>query len=107
MVFLAIVIPAAVHGLAIAHRAGVVAERKSVAGRLADSLLTDVVLTESWRDAESEGDFGDDWPGYSWALREDYSEQEGMLLLTVEVSFQVQANEQKIFLSTFVPEVSE
>ena len=71
MLLMAIVIPVALQGMMIANRAGVVAERRQMAARLADNLLTELVLTEDWRDADDEGDFGEDWPGYRWALETD------------------------------------
>lgn len=107
MVFLAIVIPVAVHGLTVAHRAGVVAERKAIAARLADSLLAETCLTDAWRDDESEGDFEEPWKGYQWTLEESSCDQEGMLALTVEVRFEVQAREHRVQLSTLVPELQE
>ena len=57
MLFMAIVIPVAVRGVMLANRAGVVAERTRVAAQLADTLLTETVVTESWRYGAQEGDF--------------------------------------------------
>ena len=60
MLFMAIVIPVAVRALTVSNRAGVVAERKRVAMRLADTVLTESVITDSWRDGEVEGHDGVD-----------------------------------------------
>jgi type II secretory pathway pseudopilin PulG len=107
MLFMAIVIPVAVQGLMIANRAGVVAERKSVAARLADSLLTEMVLADAWQDAEDDGDFGEDYPDYAWKLTSDAWEEDTMLLLTVEVFYAAQGRQYSVRVSTLVEEVSD
>ena len=107
MLFMAIVIPVSVQGLLIANRAGVVAERKVVAARLADNLLTEMVITDAWQDAEDEGDFGDEWPDYRWALETEAWEADTMLLLTVEVFYPAQGAEFSVRLSTIVEELED
>lgn len=101
MLFMAIVIPVAVQGIMIANRAGAVAQRKRVATQLADRLLAETILTESWRDGDSEGDFGEDWPRYRWALSTDYwSEDETMRCVRVQVFYVVQEQEYNVQLET-------
>ena len=107
MFFMAIVIPVAVRGVMLANRAGIVAERTRVAAQLADSLLTEMVVTEGWRDAEQEGDFGEEWSGYRWVLEDDAWDEDTMRVLSVEVLFEVQDAEYRVRLSTLVEETNE
>jgi type II secretory pathway pseudopilin PulG len=109
MLFMAIVIPVTIQGITIANRAGVMAERSRVAAQLADNKLTEVILTESWRDEEQDGDFGEDWldgdqPRYQWSLTTEAWEEDTMRVVTVKVVYKVQENEYEVSLSTIVDE---
>ena len=107
MLFLAIVIPVAVHALTVANRAGTLADRKRIAAQLANRQLTEAVVTDAWRDAEQEGDFGEDWPGYKWKMAEEAWEEDTLRLLTVTVFYTVQQREYSVRLSTLVEETEE
>jgi hypothetical protein len=107
MLFMAIVIPVAVRGVMLANRAGIVAERTRVAAQLADSLLTETVVTEGWRDGEQEGDFGEEWSGYRWVLKDGAWDEDTMRVISVEVLFEVQDAEYAVRLSTLVEETDE
>lgn len=104
MVFVAIVIPAAVKGLSIANRAGSVAQHKRVAMELGDSILTELVMTEDWIDGETQGDFGEDFAVYRWELMDDVWSEDEMRLLTLTVFFVSKGREHSISLSTLVPD---
>lgn len=107
MLFMAVVIPVAVRAMTISNRSGIVAERKRVAMRLADTILTESVLTESWRDGEVQGDFEGEWPGYSWVIEDDVWEEDTMRVITAEVFFEVQGREYSVRISTLVEEESD
>jgi hypothetical protein len=107
MLFMAIVIPVAVRGVMLANRAGIVAERTRVASQLADSLLTETVVTEGWRDGDQEGDFGEEWSGYRWVLKDGAWDEDTMRVVSVEVLFEVQDAEYRVRLSTLVEETDE
>lgn len=100
---MAIVIPAAVEGLRIANRAGVVAQRKGVATQLADSLLNELIVTKSWYDSAQTGTFAPEWPGYRWRVSNETWGRETMRLVSVEVTYEVQSKEYQVVLSTLVP----
>ncbi len=107
MLFMAIVIPVAVRGVMLANRAGIVAERTRVAAQLGDSLLTETVVTEGWRDGDQEGDFGEEWSGYRWVLEDGAWDEDTMRVISVEVLFEVQDAEYAVRLSTLVEETDE
>lgn len=100
LVIMAIVLPVAVEGLRIANRAGVVAHRKGVAVQLADSLLNELVVTGEWQYSAQDGDFGTEWNGYRWRLRNQNWGSDAMQMLTLEVFYQVQDREYSVRLST-------
>ena len=104
MVFMAVVIPVAVEGILMANKAGVVAERKRIAAQLADTKLTEMVLTEDWRYGTSDGDFDEDYPDYTWSVSDNAWDEEGLLELTVVVSYMAQGKTYEVRLSTLVPE---
>jgi len=117
MVFVAVLVPVALEGLQIANRAGVMADRRRTAAQLADRLLTESLATESWRNGDQKGDFGEDGPGYRWlletkawepALSGAGSETEGtMRAVSVEVFFLVQEREYSARLTTLVEDSAE
>jgi len=103
LVVMAIVIPVAIEGMRIANRAGVVAQRKSVAVRLAENQLNDLIVTGNWQYAQRSGTFGEDWPGYRWKLLNENWGQDVMRLISIEVTYEVQNREYSVLLSTVVP----
>jgi type II secretory pathway pseudopilin PulG len=107
MLFMAIVIPVAVRGVLLANRAGVVAERTRVASQLADTLLTETIVAELWRDGSQEGDFEEEWPGYRWVLDTEAWDEDSMRVVRVEILFDVQDREYSVRLSTLAAEEQE
>lgn len=129
MLFMAIVIPAAIQGVSIANRAGVVARHKREAAHLAERLLNETIVTNqlpnedsltfddtSWMLEEHQGEF-EEAPNYRWELwgepwGEDYlflSEETEITLhlITAEVFFTAQGQEYSVRLSTIVEEAEE
>jgi type II secretory pathway pseudopilin PulG len=102
LLFMAIVIPVAMQGLSIASRAGVVAERKREAARVAERLLNECIVTTNWNqalrtDTVQEGD-----RQYRWTLRTESWTESTMELLSAEVVFPVQGTDYSVRLSTLV-----
>ncbi|MCC6486832.1 MAG: type II secretion system protein [Candidatus Hydrogenedentes bacterium] len=107
LLFAAIVIPTAVAALLTANRAGLASARMHSAVQLADRKLTESVLTDGWQDGETEGDFGDEYPGFRWELTNENWGQDTMRRVIVTVTFKVQGREQRCTLSTLVEESTE
>jgi type II secretion system protein I len=105
LVFMAIVIPVAMQGLQIANRAGVVAERKSMAIQLADRLLNEVIVTGNWRTSSPNGTSMISGREFLWKLSNQlWPEDAAMRQVTVEVSYRVQNQEYQVNISTLVKE---
>ena len=102
MAFLGVLLPVLISALLVSSRAGSVAERSTVAMQLGENQLNELTLGDAWTSAESSGDFGEDWPGYRWALTQGTWQNGEMTELTMTVSFTVQGQEHDIRLSTLV-----
>jgi type II secretory pathway pseudopilin PulG len=132
MLFMAIVIPVAVQGLRIASLAGEVAERKSQAARIAESVLVDNLITTNSRPTRLDGVAYEGTREFRWTLRsEEWSQgltnkpsagtsalnqmagsqpavdqfsanQVNMNLVTAEVTYPVQSKEYTFRISTLV-----
>ena len=104
MLFMAIVIPAAVHAIVLANRAAVTAERKTVAAQLADNYLTELALTGSWQTAAASGKFPGIHQAYEWRLHRQNWEIDSMIYLEVQVLFTVQGRQHWVRTGTLMEE---
>jgi hypothetical protein len=106
MVFMAIVIPVAMQGLQIASRAGVVAERKSLAVQLADRLLNESIVLTNWVNGTQSGNVRQNGREFQWQLTNEPWPEEAMRLISVEVLYNVQSQPYRVVVSTLVKEPS-
>ena len=106
LLFMAIVIPAAVEGLHIASRAGTVAERKGEAARVAQRLLTESLVTTNWNQSVLSGTLVEGRRQFRWTMHNDPwnrdPNQNVIRQLSVEVIFTAQNRDYSVRLSTLV-----
>ena len=103
LLFMAIVIPAAVQGLRVASLAGQLGQRKAVAARIGERVLNEIVVTRQWRNAVQSGVVQEGPIEFQWRTRtEPWLQQNVLRLLTVEVSFPIQGKDYEVRLSTLV-----
>ena len=106
LLFMAIVIPAAIEGMHIASLAGTVAERKGEAARIAQRLLTENLVTTNWNQSVQTGTLTEGQRQFRWTIQNDPWEQDPyqnvMRLLTAEVFFSAQSREYSVRMSTLV-----
>jgi type II secretory pathway pseudopilin PulG len=102
LLFMAIVIPVAVHGVRIASQAGLVAHRKLLAARHAERLLNEAVVTGQWRSGVQAGTLQDGSIAYRWQLRIEPWDLGLLRQATVQVAFPVQGQDYDVRLSTLV-----
>ena len=104
MVFMAILIPVALEGLSIASRAGEVAVRKSEAALVAEKILNETIATTNWNTSGQSGTVRQGFREFRWKLNNDAwnqdSNQSGMRLLSVEVTFETQGRDYTLRMST-------
>jgi type II secretory pathway pseudopilin PulG len=102
LLFLAIVVPAAVEVLRLASLSGEVAARKSEAARVADRVLSESIVTTNWISAQS-GTITEGTLDFRWSLSSQTWPQDPlaqMELLTAEVKFSAQGKDYAVKLST-------
>ena len=106
LLFMAIVIPAAIEGMHIASLAGTVAARKGEAARVAQRLLTESLVTTNWNQSAQSGTLTEGLRQFSWTMRNDPWNQDPsqnvMRQLSVEVTFTAQNKPYSVRMSTLV-----
>jgi len=100
MLFLAIVIPAAVEALHISSLAGEVAVRKGAAARIADRVLNESLVTTNWSGGQQSGTVTEGALDFRWTLTSQNWPPDAMQLLTVEVKYLAQGKDYSVKLST-------
>ena len=104
MLFLAIVIPTAVHGLHTAALAGEVGQRKAVAARIANKVINELKVENQLQSSQN-GNVQYHGVNYSWALKSALWTQDATLPMfqaTVTVSFLAQGKTYDVSLSTLI-----
>ena len=101
LLFMAIVIPVALEGLRIASLAGQVGERKAVAARVADRVLSELAVTGTLPGGGDNGSIIEGPHEYRWSVESaTWPEDSTLQLKTVKVMYQVQGREYEVTLST-------
>jgi hypothetical protein len=99
MLFLAIVIPAAIEALHVASLSGEVAVRKGVAARLADRVLNESIVLTNWNSGSQSGTVTEGSEEFRWTLTSQTWPVDAMQLLTVEVKYAAQGHDYSVKLS--------
>lgn len=107
MLFVTIVLPAAVYGVRMASDAGTVAHRKITATQLGEAMLSELAATDEWRNGTPSGNFPEPWENYEWSVTNEAWNEAGMTELVMEVKFIVRQREIYVYLTTLVPETQE
>jgi prepilin-type N-terminal cleavage/methylation domain-containing protein len=116
MVLIAIVLPVAMHGIALASRAASMARHRSTAAQLGSSKLQEIVATAQWETSTSlSGDFsqeGPDYQDYTWIAQVQQWNQRGVSAqdiqpqtlseLDLKVIWKSRGQEQSLTFSTLV-----
>jgi type II secretory pathway pseudopilin PulG len=100
MLFLAIVIPAAVEALHVSSLAGEVAVRKGAAARIADRVLNESLVMTNWSSGQKNGTVTEGTLDFRWTLTSQSWPSDAMQLLTVEVKYLAQGKDYSVKLST-------
>lgn len=100
LLFMSIVIPVAVEGIRIASRAGLVAQRKAVAARVADRVLNDLLITGQWQSGLLSGQVREGREQFLWSGTLEPWEAGRLQQLTVRVTYTVQDREFDVGITT-------
>jgi len=100
LLFLAIVIPAAVEALHLASLAGEVAVRKGAAARVADRILNESLVLTNWNTGTLSGTVTEGAQEFRWTLTSQTWPVDAMTLLTAEVKYYAKGRDYSVKLYT-------
>ena len=101
MLFLAIVIPAAVEAMHLASLAGEVAARKGAAARVADRILNESLVMTNWNNGMQSGTTSEGTLELRWTLTsQSWPQDPVMQVVTSEVKFSAQGKDYSVKLDT-------
>lgn len=107
LLFLAIVIPAAIEAMHIASMAGEVAARKGAALRVADRILNESLVTTNWTSGNQSGTTGEGAMDFNWTMSSKTWSVANLQQVTVEVHFTAQAKDYSVQLSTLASQYGQ
>ena len=103
LLLVAVVLPVAMRGVAIAALASRDARMRVEATELAEAEMTDLIATGAWQTANLSGDFGSDWPEYTWTADVgDWNGVAALRQLTVQVKWTSRFRTRSVGLATLV-----
>ena len=108
LLLVAVILPVVMRGIASAAQLGVLAERRSQAAALADTRLTETLITGDWEEGDAAGAFdpavyGSDADDFQWFLLvDDWDNLTSHKEVTVVVTWQQRGKEQRISMATVV-----
>ncbi|MHC4430249.1 MAG: type II secretion system protein [Planctomycetota bacterium] len=102
VVLIGIIMPVAMHSIALCASLGGQARRQIEAASLARTKLTELTASDDWKTSQQDGDFGDDWPGYRWTAEVSSWTDSTMSQLDLTVFWQSRGKERSVTLSTLV-----
>jgi len=102
VVLIGIIMPVAMHSIALCASLGGQARRQMEAASLARTKLTELTASDDWKTSQKDGDFGDDWPGYRWTAEVSSWTDSTMSQLDLTVFWQSRGKERSVTLSTLV-----
>lgn len=103
LLFLAIVIPAAIEAIHVASLAGEVAARKGSAARIADRVLNESLVMTNWSNGTQNGTATEGGREFRWTLTSTIWQQDSaMSVVTAEVKFSAQGKDYSVKLDTLV-----
>ena len=102
VVLIGIIMPVAMHSIALCTSLGGQARRQIEAASLARTRLTELTASQDWQTSEKAGEFGDDWPGYRWTAEVSSWTDSALSQLDLTVFWQSRGRERSVMLSTLV-----
>jgi type II secretion system protein I len=106
MAMMAAILPVAMRGISLAITTASTARHKAEAATLAQSKLNELTTTylimQDTSVVGSSGDFGEAWPGYTWASTSSDDTQLGVLQMTLTVNWLERGGQRSFELATML-----
>jgi len=102
VMLIAIIMPAAMHCIALCTRLGGESRKQIEAASLARAKLTDLTVSKDWQTSQKSGQFDSDWSDYKWTADISNWTDSTLRQLDLTVSWQSQGREHFVKLSTLV-----
>jgi len=106
LLLIAIVLPVVNNAIVAASSAGSEARHRTEAAGLAQSKLSELIVTAAWNGGIQAGDFGPDWRGYRWqataASWPNDTQGVGLSQLDLTVYWQSRNREESVTVSSLV-----
>jgi type II secretory pathway pseudopilin PulG len=102
MAFMAIVLPVIMQALAISNRGAQVAQRKAIAARVADRVLSEYVANGQKNRGLQRGTVEEGAYEFRWEIALENWREDNMRLITATVTYPVQGKDYSVEMSTLV-----
>jgi len=102
LMLVAIVLPVAMRGISLATSAAGKAKRQMEAASLAEAKLAELIATGEWQSSDLSGDFGEEWPQYSWSAEVSESDETVLRQLDIRVEWTARGHTRDVVLTTLV-----
>ncbi len=94
------ILPAAMAGISLAMGLGVTARQRTEAAILARSKLAEMMATGDWQSSATRGDFGDEWPQYSWQVAVSEWEEPQVSEVALTVTWKARGQTRSVVMTT-------
>ena len=102
-----VVLPVAMAGVTLAMGMGETARHRTEAAALAGGKLAELMATGDWQSSQTSGDFGDEWPAYTWEVNVEDWEEPDCDQVTLTVRWTTRGREHATSLATLAYAGSE
>jgi type II secretion system protein I len=102
LTIIAIVLPVVMKGIALATTLAGQTRQRSEATSLAESKMNELIVSGDWQSGQLSGDFGTDWPGYTWHADVAAWDEADLNELHVAVLWTSRSVQRQIVLTTLV-----
>lgn len=99
---IAIAIPGVMRGISVATGLAGLTRQRAQASALAESKLSELVLTGEWKTGANSGDFAPQWPEYRWEASVSDWDEPGMVQIELRVDWISRGEARDVMLTTLV-----
>lgn len=107
LALVAVILPTAMAGVSLAMALSQTARHCTEAANLARGKLAEMTVTDGWQGSQTQGDFGEQWPGYSWEMEVGDWEEPECREVTITARWTAGGKERLTSLTTLVRPGSE